>query len=80
MSFPTTNTQPVAPVKRPINKQGLGKATNQALQVLLNAHNDAWLEEKLLANDAEVLSKYRKLAKIFYSQDSVIEAEIEEII
>jgi len=80
MSFPTTNTQPVAPVKRPINKQGLGKATNQALQVMIAAHNGDWLEEKLLAKDADVLQKYRKLAKIFYSQDSVIEAEIEKII
>lgn len=80
MSFPTTQKQ-AKPMPSPIiNKQGLGKATNQALQVLLAAHNDGYVEQELLKENSELLAKYRKLAKIFYRQDSVIEAEILEVV
>lgn len=82
MSFPITaqSTEPSPKPVKVINKQGLGKATNQALQVLLAAHKGDWLEQELITGNSELYIKYRKLAKIFYQQDSVIEAEIMEVL
>lgn len=65
---PTQENKPVEKKPTVVNRIQLGKATNQAISVIVS--------KGLNIEDEDVQRRYKKLAKLFYQMDDEIAEEI----